>query len=95
METSAASRSLAMLQSQRCAARGKRSGLKCKAPAVRGKSVCRMHGAFAGAPCGKRNGAYRHGHYTFDAMVERARAKLKLGEYREALEAMLETRPRR
>lgn len=44
-----------------------------------------MHGAFAGAPSGKRNGAYRHGHFTFDAMVERARAKLSLETFRDGL----------
>lgn len=84
----------AMLTSARCTARCKRTGLKCRAPAVREKSVCRMHGAFAGAPNGKRNGAYRHGHYTFDAMVERARAKLKLREFHEGLGTVSATRPR-
>ena len=33
----------------RCCAKSKRSGFQCKAPAVRGKRVCRMHGAKAGA----------------------------------------------
>ena len=45
----------------RCAARCKRSGLPCRAPAVRGWAVCRMHGARGGAPTGRRNGAWRHG----------------------------------
>jgi len=54
-----------------------------------------MHGAFAGAPTGKRNGAYRHGHYTFDAMVERTRAKLTLREFRECIDAVTATRPKR
>ena len=34
----------------RCHARSKRTGLPCKAPAVRGFRVCRMHGARGGAP---------------------------------------------
>jgi hypothetical protein len=34
----------------RCTAMSKRSGKQCQAPAVRGKHVCRMHGAKAGAP---------------------------------------------
>jgi hypothetical protein len=38
----------------------KRSGLQCQAPAVRGHSVCRMHGAAGGAPRGSRN-ALKHG----------------------------------
>ncbi len=33
----------------RCSAKSKRSGEQCKSWAVRGKKVCRMHGAFAGA----------------------------------------------
>jgi hypothetical protein len=84
----------AMLACARCGARSKRSGLTCRAPAVRGKAVCRMHGAFAGAPSGERNGAFRHGHYTLEAMAERAWEKSKLQEFRETLEAMGGTRPR-
>ena len=45
----------------RCAAKSKRTGKPCRAPAVRGFRVCRMHGAGGGAPTGKRNGNYRHG----------------------------------
>lgn len=45
----------------RCIARSKRTGQPCRAPAVRGWQVCRMHGARGGAPEGKRNGNYRHG----------------------------------
>jgi hypothetical protein len=48
----------------RCHARSKRSGLPCRAPAVTGYRVCRMHGARGGAPEGKRNGNYRHGQAT-------------------------------
>lgn len=32
----------------RCQAKSKRSGKQCKSWAVKGKKVCRMHGAFAG-----------------------------------------------
>ncbi|CAO4157299.1 hypothetical protein DHODJN_26025 [Methylorubrum extorquens] len=45
----------------RCTAHSQRSGAPCQAPAVRGHSVCRMHGARGGAPEGKRNGRYVHG----------------------------------
>jgi hypothetical protein len=45
----------------RCKAKSKRTGKPCRAPAVRGWQVCRMHGARGGAPEGKRNGNYRHG----------------------------------
>lgn len=45
----------------RCTATSKRSGQRCKAPAVRGWSVCRMHGARGGHGSGKSNPAYKHG----------------------------------
>jgi hypothetical protein len=53
---------------RRCSARSKRSGERCRGPAVRGKRVCRMHGAGGRAPTGKRNGNYRHGGYTKEAI---------------------------
>jgi len=55
----------------RCKAKSKRSGKRCKAPAVRGKAVCRMHGAKAGAPTGPAHGRYVHGERT--GAVERLR----------------------
>src|SRR5260370_4422213 len=45
----------------RCKAKSKRTGLRCRSPAVNGYPVCRMHGAGGGAPVGKRNGNFRHG----------------------------------
>jgi hypothetical protein len=48
----------------RCKAKSKRTGKRCRAPAVRGCHVCRMHGAGGGAPEGKRNGNFRHGRRT-------------------------------
>ncbi|MEW2918035.1 HGGxSTG domain-containing protein [Ruegeria sp. ANG10] len=45
----------------RCTATSKRSGLPCKNPAVKGWSVCRMHGARGGHSSGKANPAYKHG----------------------------------
>jgi hypothetical protein len=53
-----------------------------------------MCGAFAGAPTGARNGAYRHGHYTFGARVERAQARLELFKFREVLETLVGARRR-
>ena len=50
--------------SPRCTARSKRSGQPCKNPAVRGWSVCRMHGARGGHGPGKANPAYKHGMQT-------------------------------
>ncbi len=45
----------------RCTAKSKRSGKPCKSPAVRGWSVCRIHGARGGHGAGKANPAYKHG----------------------------------
>jgi hypothetical protein len=53
----------------RCSARSKRTGQQCRAPAVRGFRVCRMHGARGGAPTGKQNGNYRHGGRTKEAIA--------------------------
>lgn len=64
----------------RCHAKSKRSGERCKAPAVNGKRVCRAHGAGAGAPRGKAHGMYKHGGRTIEAT-----------EQRRALRALLST----
>ena len=44
---------------------------RCKAPAVKGWLVCRMHGARGGAPSGPANGRWRHGNRTRDAEAMR------------------------
>ena len=54
----------------RCHARSKRSGRRCRAPAVRGAEVCRMHGARAGAPEGERNGRWKHGQRSDEVLAE-------------------------
>lgn len=60
----------------RCRAKSKRSGAQCKNYSVHGKTVCRMHGAFAGPKT--PNGIARikcantkHGHFTKEAFEER------------------------
>jgi hypothetical protein len=60
----------------RCGAKSKRSGLKCQSPAVKGKRVCRMHGAKAGAPAGIANGNWRHGarEQAFEKLISDTRA---------------------
>jgi uncharacterized protein YjcR len=57
-----------MHQALRCHAKSKRSGLQCRAPAVQGSSVCRMHGAGGGAPRGNRN-ALKHGEFTAETLA--------------------------
>ena len=59
---------LDMHQALRCHAKSKRSGLCCRAPAVRGTSVCRMHGAGGGAPRGNRN-ALKHGEHSTETLA--------------------------
>ena len=49
-----------MQAAPRCTAKSKRTGQRCRAPAVKGWKVRRMHGARGGAPEGKRNGNYKH-----------------------------------
>ena len=58
-------------EAPRCSATSKRTRQPCRAPAVRGRPVCRFHGARAGAPTGKSNGRYRHGGRTQEAIAER------------------------
>lgn len=55
----------------RCSARSKRSGEPCKAPAVRGWTVCRFHGARGGGPQGAANGMFRNGRHTKEALASR------------------------
>jgi len=66
--------------STRCGART-RSGLTCKAPAVKGKLRCRMHGGAegSGAPKGNKN-ALKHGLYTREALDERRRLRQLMAE---------------
>ena len=78
-------------EAPRCTARCKRTGLPCKAPAVRGWNVCRMHGARGGAPSGAANGNYRHGASTQAAKDEIALARQILAEASKAMKGVCET----
>ena len=82
-------REYAFQNAPRCSASSKRTGQRCKAPAVRGWTVCRFHGARGGGPKGKRNGGYRHGLYTQDAAEDRRRISELLRRSREALAKIL------
>ena len=59
----------------RCTAHSKRTGQPCKAPAVRGWTVCRMHGARGGAQPGPAHPRYRHGGRTQEAEALRHLAR--------------------
>src|SRR3984893_16612724 len=64
-----------------------RAGAPCRAPKVAGKTRCRMHGgpAGSGAPKGRRNGKYRHGGFTLDAIAERRRLAALIRDSRDFL----------
>lgn len=69
-----------MQASPRCGAHT-RNGETCRAPALRGKTRCRMHGGAAGsgAPVGNRN-ARKHGFFTKEAIDERRFVRTVLSE---------------
>ena len=55
----------------RCGAKT-RAGAPCQRPAIRGRRRCRLHGGLSpGAPRGSRNGNYKTGDWTADAIEER------------------------
>jgi uncharacterized protein YjcR len=78
---------LHMRQASRCRARSKRSGLQCRAPAVRGHSVCRMQGAAGGAPKGNRN-ALKHGGFTAETRALKREIQALARMARETMAAM-------
>jgi hypothetical protein len=77
-----------MQASLRCGAKT-RSGGACRAPAVRGKRRCRMHGGApgSGAPQANRN-VRKHGRFTGDAIVEGKLIRALLAEARELLQEL-------
>ena len=79
----------AFQKAPRCSATSKRTGKPCQAPAVRGWTVCRFHGASGGAPKGARNGNYKHGLYTKTAVEERRVIRELLRRSCDALAALL------
>ena len=66
----------------RCRARCRRSKLPCRGPAMRGKTVCRLHGGKGGGPKGEKNGAYRTGQYTAESKAERRELRALIRELR-------------
>ena len=56
---------------QRCGART-RAGAPCQRLAIRGRKRCRLHGGLSpGAPRGPKNGNFKSGDWTADAIAER------------------------
>ena len=77
-----------MRASPRCGAQT-RDGETCRAPALRGKARCRMHGGAAGsgAPFGNDN-AVKHGFFTGEAIDERKFVRATLIEAEQLLREM-------
>ena len=49
-----------------------RAGTPCQRPAIRGRRRCRLHGGLSpGAPRGAKNGNFKTGDWTADAIEER------------------------
>ncbi|MGO9397181.1 MAG: HGGxSTG domain-containing protein [Xanthobacteraceae bacterium] len=49
-----------------------RAGRACQRPAIRGHKRCRLHGGLSpGAPRGHKNGNFRNGNWTAEAIEER------------------------
>jgi hypothetical protein len=74
-----------MLASPRCGAKT-RQGTPCRAPAVKGKKRCRMHGGAqgSGAPRGNQN-ALKHGAFTKEALERRGAMRDLIREARKFL----------
>lgn len=76
------------MKSPRCTATSKRTGVGCKAPAMRGCNVCRFHGAGGGAPTGKKNGNFSSGLHTQEAVMERQSIRNLIRECRDTLDGL-------
>ncbi|WP_441239222.1 HGGxSTG domain-containing protein [Bradyrhizobium sp. 930_D9_N1_4] len=77
-----------MRVSLRCGAKT-RDGGTCRAPAMRGKVRCRMHGGAerSGAPRGNQN-ARKHGAFTQEAIFERRQVQAVICEARILLDRL-------
>jgi hypothetical protein len=67
----------------RCSAKSKRSGHPCKSPAVRGWSVCRMHGARGGVGAGNAHPNWKHGQASAMARAEGKNLAALMREFRQ------------
>ena len=78
---------LSLQMAKRCGAKT-RTGRPCQSPVVKGRKRCRMHGGAhgSGAPRGERNGNYRHGLYTAEAIAERKAVRAWLRSVRTQIE---------
>ena len=73
----------------RCTAHSKRTGERCKGPAVTGWRVCRFHGAGGGHAPGRSHPSWKHGMRTREWINERRMLNELVREARE-LDALIE-----
>lgn len=66
----------------RCRAKAKSTGERCKCPAVRGWSVCRVHGAGGGHKAGSNHPRWKHGGRSYQADATRKLASELVREIR-------------
>ena len=72
----------------RCRARAKRTGERCKCPAVRGWAVCRVHGAGGGHKAGTSHPQWKHGGSSRE-MDEMRKTVRELIEEQKELDALI------
>jgi hypothetical protein len=66
-----ATRPTDLKKQRRCGART-RAGVPCQRPPIRGRKRCRLHGGLSpGAPRGPKNGNFKSGGWTAEAITER------------------------
>ncbi|MGA7453974.1 MAG: HGGxSTG domain-containing protein [Rhodoplanes sp.] len=71
MNQAVATRLANLRAAPRCGAKN-RAGRACRCPAMRGRKRCRLHGGLSpGAPRGQRNGNFKDGQWTAEAIAER------------------------
>jgi hypothetical protein len=64
-------RGRSLARGPKCGART-RTGSPCQRPAIRGRTRCRLHGGLSpGAPRGSKNGNFKNGNWTAEAIEER------------------------
>lgn len=69
----------------RCTATSRRSGERCKGPAVKGWTVCRYHGAGGGHKAGPTHPTWKHGLRSKAYIEARREAKQMASELAELL----------
>ena len=62
---------------QRCGAKTRR-GTPCLKAAIKGKKRCQLHGGKSTGVKGERNGNYRHGRHTKEAIANRRAADVRV-----------------